>query len=442
MRNPKEKRPSNPGWCDPVIVVGTTPDYVARIVDHYDGAVLFLLDSRFMGDPFLREIDPFFLFFTPFENDEEIMENLDEYLFHNKISPKGIACFDCEYLVLASRLAARRGLAFPPLEAVLHTRNKLETRRILMETRLGTVSATPASGIEDTLDFFRHSGKDIVIKPITGSGAELIFHCRTEEEVRESVEIMEKQLPKRRLNPLYLTNNWHSSGFITPDTCKTWVVEEHVAGPEYSCDFILSHEHVTIIRETAKLKAPDQPFGSMLAYICPPSYPATFSREAFRDFLKRVATALGFSWGYFMADFIVHDGYPFIIEISPRPGGDSIPDLMKKANGLDTIGIYLDMTSGKPIIFQQPSFTAFMGSLNLYATSEGILTKIDMDEVWNRSWVKGIHLKKKVGDRITLPPQDYDNRLLGYFIVSLKPRQDPIELLKDLQNHMFIAIEN
>jgi biotin carboxylase len=434
---------------NPVVVVGTTPDYVARISRHYPHATLFILDFRHQNDPFLKGINTTALFFASLSDQGATLRSFQQYLSTRHISPMGIACFDCEYLVLASRLAADLHLPFPPVDAVLHSRNKLETRRLLKEAGIPSISAVAASGMEKTLHFFHTTQNPVVIKPLSGSGSELVFFCRNEDEIIKSVKIMKEQLPRRKENPLfYIIPSYDSKQepsldrpFLDP--CQTWLVEEYIPGPEYSCDFILSDDRVTIIRETGKVTAPDQTFGSVLAYTCPPTYPKGFSSQTLLHALGRACKALGFSWGYFMVDFIVQDLYPFIIELSPRPGGDSIPDLIKSATGCDTLDIYLDLVCGRPVhINPTPLQSRYVGSLNLYAPCKGRITSLDVSEMQRQQVVKGIYLKKKVGNRITLPPDDYDNRLLGYCIVSLDHSPDPIALHQRLQPLLRVSIEN
>ena len=442
MHDSKGEMSSRDGRDSPVVVVGTTPDYVERICSEYQGSVLFTLDEKFRGDPLLKRVDPSILFFAPLEEWERVFGSMEEYLTAKRLSPKGIACFDCENLVLASLLAARLGLFFPPVEAVLNTRNKLETRRKLVEAGLCGVRAIPASGLEETLGFFRDLGKEIVIKPLTGSGSELLFRCGSEREVRDSVRILAQELPMRRSNHLFHIAPKGAFPALSPDPCRTWIAEEYVSGPEYSCDFVLNGGQVTIIRETGKLMAPDQTFGSVLAYTCPPSYPEGFSIDGLSVVLRDVSRALGFSMGYFMVDFVVHEGQPFIIEISPRPGGDSIPHLVKTAMGCDTIGLYLDMACGRPFYPDRDFPIRPSGSLNLYGTREGIITLLDTSEMEKQGWVRKIFLKKRAGDRIGLPPHDYDNRLLGYCIVSLEQPGDLIHMHQALLDLMKISITN
>jgi len=429
-------------WCEPVIVVGATPDYVRKIYNKYPASVLFVLDLRFQGDPFLEGIEKSALLFSSLEDFEQTMHVVDLNLSTNNLSPQGVACFDCESLIPAARLAHHLRLPFPSLKAIVHARNKFEARNLWKKADILTPAAAIASNVNETLDFFHCIKRTIVLKPISGSGSELLFRCRNEEEIRESVQVMEEQLPRRKSNPLFKSIP-SISGAAPVDPCKTWVAEEFIQGPEFSYDFILQDGQVQILRETGKIKASEQTFGSILAYTFPPSYPKGFSPEIFSDMLKRATKSLGYNWGYFMVDFIICHDQPTIIEISPRPGGDSIPDLIEIATGHDLIGAYLDFSTGRcPSFKRVNTYSNSFVSINIYAPGKGTITYLDASQILSQAWVKALFLKKSVGDFVTLPPDDYDNRLLGYCVIKPEPGWDPITLYHNLQKLIKIRIES
>ena len=403
---------------DPVVIVGTTPDYADKINKKFPETTLFVLDTCFRGNPRLENIRNEALFFTSLEESKKATQSICSYLTTNNISPNGVACFDCESLMAASRLASQLGLQAPSIEAVVRSRNRFESRRIWEESNVPSPRAALVSGLQESKEFYRFVKREVVIKPVSGSGSELVFHCRDEGEIEISVRIMEKELKRRRSNPLFRMIPGNSqTGPLDP--CESWVVEEFVEGPEFSCDFFLHGSGVTLLRETGKVKAPNKPFGSVLAYMFPPRYPKQFTLKNLTLVLEKAARALGFTWGNFMADFIIQDGCPVIIEMTPRPGGDSIPDLVEIATGYDLIGMHLDIVSGR----FSPSTTlplpseSFL-SVHLYGTKEGVITHLDPSGIFRLPWVKTIVFKKNVGDEVRLPPQDYDNRLLGYCIIS------------------------
>ena len=424
-----------------VLIVGTTPDYVAKLFERYSKSLLFLTDRRFQEDPLLKKLPPSSLIFTSLERSEEASRKTHEFLRTPPLTPDGIACFDCDSLLLASRLALELGLRFPTWEAIARCRSKFETKKTWTAHGVASPLASTASSLKETLSFFKSHGENMVLKPVAGSGSELLFYCKDETDVRKAVAVLEQELPKRGGNPLFRPFP-NPAGGSPIDPCSCWVAEEFISGPEFSCDFVLKDEEIFFIRETGKIKATDKPFGSVLAYTFPSRYPAGFQKRSLKEVLKKATNSLGFDWGYFMVDYILHQGTPILIEMTPRPGGDSIPELVSAATGLDTLALYLDFVQGR---FKEPKDTALLpesfASLNFFAPMEGKIQVLDGEKVRVSPHVRKLFFKKHTGDRVILPPKDYDNRLLGYCIIEAKPGLDLVEETRRLQQMLELRIE-
>jgi predicted ATP-grasp superfamily ATP-dependent carboligase len=424
-----------------VLIVGTTPDYVVKLYERYSESLLFLTDRRFQEDPLLKKFPPSSIIFASLEKSEEACRKTHEFLRTGRVTPGGVACFDCDSLLLASRLGSELGLRFPPWEPIARCRSKFETKKTWTGHGVASPIASIASSLPETVAFLRSHGENVVLKPIAGSGSELLFHCKDETDVRKAVTVLEEELPKRRGNPLFRPFP-DPSGDSVIDPCGCWVAEEFISGPEFSCDFVLQDEEVFFIRETGKIKAGDKPFGSVLAYTFPPRYPAGFQKRILKEVLKKATNSLGFDWGYFMVDYILHQGTPILIEMTPRPGGDSIPELVSAATGVDTLSLYLDFVQGR---FQEPKGLPpppeSFASLNFFAPREGRIEVLDGGKVQACPHVKKLLFKKKTGDRVILPPKDYDNRLLGYCIIEVKPGLDLVAETRRLEELLEVRIE-
>jgi len=424
-----------------VLIVGTTPDYVVKLYGRYSKSLLFLTDTRFREDPLLRGLPPSALIFASLEKPDQACIRTRESLRAAGLSLHGIGCFDCDSLLLASRLGSELGLRFPAWDAIARCRSKFESKKTWTGRGVASPIASIASSLPETVAFFRSHGENIVLKPLAGSGSELLFHCRDESDVTKAVTILEEELPKRKGNPLFRPfPNLSGDAFIDP--CACWVAEEFISGPEFSCDFVLQHDEVFLIRETGKIKATDKPFGSVLAYTFPPRYPAGLNKQVLKEVLKKAATSLGFDWGYFMVDYILHQGTPILIEMTPRPGGDSIPELVRAATGVDTLALYLDFVQGD---FKEPEELSLppesFASLNFFALVEGKIEVLDGKKATAYPHVRKLFFKKQAGDRVILPPKDYDNRLLGYCIIEAKPGLDLVEETRRLQQLLEVRIE-
>jgi hypothetical protein len=424
-----------------VLIVGTTPDYVAKLYERYSKSLLFLTDARFQENPLLKKLPPSSLIFASLERSEEASRKAYEFLRTRSTTLDGIACFDCDSLLLASRLGSELGLRFPPWEAIARCRSKFETKKTWTGRGVASPIASIASSLTETLSFFKSHGENMVLKPVAGSGSELLFYCKDEPDVRKAVTILEEELPKRRGNPLFRPFP-NPAGDSLIDPCGCWVAEEFISGPEFSCDFVLQDEEVFFIRETGKIKATDKPFGSVLAYTFPPRYPAGFQKRTLKEVLKKATNSLGFDWGYFMVDYILHQGAPILIEMTPRPGGDSIPELVSAATSLDTLALYLDFVQGD---FKEPKELSLppesFASLNFFAPMEGKIQVLDGGKVRACPHVRKLFFKKQAGDRVILPPKDYDNRLLGYCIIEAKPGLDLVEETRRLQQMLELRME-
>lgn len=424
-----------------VLIVGTTPDYVAKLYERYSKSLLFLTDRRFQEDPLLRHLPPSSLIFAPLQDAEAACRKTHDVLRAGRATPEGIACFDCDSLLLAGRLGSELGLRFPPWEAIARCRSKFETKKIWSAHGVASPLASIASSLKETLRFFDTHGRNIVLKPVSGSGSELLFHCKNEPALIQAVKTLEEELPKRSRNPLFRPFP-NPAGGSPIDPCRCWVAEEFISGPEFSCDFVLQDEKVFFIRETGKIKATDKPFGSVLAYTFPPRYPSGFQKRILKEALKKATSSLGFDWGFFMVDYIVNQGTPLLIELTPRPGGDSIPELVRAATGLDTLSLYLDFVQGR---FREPEELALgpesFASLNFFAPREGRIEVLDGTRVRALPHVKKLFFKKKAGDRVILPPKDYDNRLLGYCIIEAKPGLDLVIETRQIEQMLEVRIE-
>lgn len=426
-----------------MIVVGTTPDYVEKISrKRPPGSVLFILDQRHLNSHLLSGLNRSILIFTDLEQYDDTLDSLKKRLSESHMSDPGFACFDCESLIMASRLANYFKSPFPPTEAILVTRSKFLSREVWRKAGLDNPRAVLASGIDETLRYFNVFKRDIVLKPISGSGSELVFRCVDEKGVGESVSIMEEQLEKRRNNPLFrpIKDPFTSEAV---DPCKMWVVEEYVSGQEFSCDFILHEGKVYIVREAGKIKDDDQSFGSVMAYTLPSMYPEGFCREELYRVFPLAAKSLGYKWGHFMVDFIIHKGSVVILEMTPRPSGDSIPDLLEAATGRDILMEYMDFMEGRLDLSRIPQTTHRpYASINFFIPASGVITELDVSEVMNQDGTVDLFLKKNVGNRVTLPPDDYDNRLLGHCIMHWDYGWDQVDACRRIQGLLKVSVKN
>ncbi len=399
-----------------LLVVGTTSDYIDWIRRACPQRALFITDPGIRSKA--REPDP-----AP---DEEVLCELDDnaraleavkrHLDYWGIRVDGIACFDCESMALAALLARDFSAAFVSLSAVNNYRNKLVSKELWQKTHIDCPIAAPVCNVEDAIDFLSTLKRGCVLKPLSGSGSELVFHCKDEKECRLAFSIIQDGLRQRKDHRLYKGVSNDSPPIM---------VEEFVGGSEFSCDFFIDGEAMTLIRLTKKISSSFGPFGTTMGYVLVDALPNGIDIDIFRRHLARAAGALGIKKSICMADFIVRGRDIILLEMATRPGGDCLPALIRNALQLDIIALTLDVAQNRPLCigsFRPPQ--PFVG-LRIHAKHGGTFGRIDCGLLKKDARIKEIHVLRHPGDIIRMPPEDYDSFVLGNIIFTPKNTTDP-----------------
>jgi len=318
-----------------------------------------------------------------------------------------VACYDCESMELAALIAQEYALPYPSAQAVKNCRDKHLTKTLWARHNLVTPRVRQIRSAAEAVHFFQDLGGPCVLKPLGGSGSELIFYCDSARACRNSFIKIIAGLEQRRNNRLY-------QSFRTAD--PVILAEEYVRGEEYSCDFVIENGRVEVIRLTRKILSARGPFGTALGYLLAGPLPEAIKESDFKQTLCQSALALGINRAICMLDFMVCKNQIVLLELSPRPGGDCLPSLLRRCRDLDMITLYLDFCQQRPWRLQEPSDPHPCLGLRLHAGCGGNLKKIDTRQLQHDSRVREIHLTRQPGHQITMPPDDYDSWLLGHII--------------------------
>jgi biotin carboxylase len=386
-----------------VLVVGTTADYIQWIRTRCPDEAVFITA------PSVRQtaLEP-----MPGPSEEVVCDLSDSAAIANAVTahmdahsqtPAGIACFDCESMIPASRLARTLNLSYPDESAILNSRDKLVSKQLWQAQEIPCPRVWPVHSIDDVIPLFKNVTAGLVLKPAWGSGSELVFQCGNRKGAETAWHTMTSGLEKRKGNAL----------FAHPD--HLILAEERISGPEYSADFILTDSGLTLIRVARKILPAGMPFGTAAGYEVPGILPSHLSVETLTAILEKAARTLGLNTGICMVDFVIRHNRPFLLEITPRPGGDCLPWLLDISGNLDMLKLTLEVARSQPWDPGSVRFSPHM-AIRIHARKSGTLQGIDAGQLASEPRVKQIHLIRKPGHRIVLPPEDYNSWLLGHVI--------------------------
>lgn len=275
------------------------------------------------------------------------------------------------------------------------------------------------------------TGGPCVLKPVSGSGSELVFLCKDVSSCQSAYETISKGISDRHKNPLY--NSEYSKGVV---------IEEYIEGEEYSCDFMVTNGSVNILRLSKKIYYPGGPFGTVWGYIFSTFNPIKSFHKKLEKLLQAATDSLCINRAVCMADFIVNKKKIFLIEITPRPGGDCIPHLLKKVWNMDMLALNINFARIKEPLFPilNNSTHTYLG-FRIFAKQEGVLKSVGFDTLKDDKRVVDVYLKYHPGHIIKMPPEDYDSRILGHVIVRLDTTENVAQPCREIENLIKVVVE-
>ena len=419
-------------YNEKVLVVGTTPDYIDRIRCDHPGRALFLTDPKVrygaeqQNPPSSEEI---LCDFSDYPGSANIIR---EHLKIHAFYLSGITCFDCESMDLAAYLGNVFDLPYPSASSVSHCRNKYVTNRLWRRYGICCPQSELIPTEADAVRFYHKTTAPCILKPYNGSGSELIFLCNSEDACKKNFHQIKEGIRKRQSSRMYA-----SSG-VDEGIC---LAEEMVNGEEFSCDFFLEDEKITIIRLSKKIISQTGSFGTARAYILLPSIEPFMDESLLFRTLHQCAHALGITRAMCMVDFIMREGKPVFLEMAPRPGGDCLPFLLKKARDLDMFKLNFDFASRSPVCLNGPRDTSLYVGLRIHSQNSGVLKNIRLDHLLEDHRIVEIHMIRKPGHLILMPPEDYDTWYMGHIIFKASTEQDIEFQCNDLIQKIDIQVE-
>jgi biotin carboxylase len=226
------------------------------------------------------------------------------------------------YVPLAARIGAAIGVPAVDPVAARRMRDKDLMREALRASDVDQPHFALVGSEEDLAGAVDRVGLPCVVKPVDLSGSLFVRKAATAEEALEAFRAIDAQ-PRD----------------LDRATRRAALVEEFVAGLEFSIEGFVEDGHVHVLSVTRKLLGPE-PLFVEVGHVVPGDLgPCENARVV--DYVERVIRALRLGLGAFHAEVRLSSRGPLLMEIAARLAGDRIPDLLLLARGIDLYGIML-----------------------------------------------------------------------------------------------------
>lgn len=259
-------------------------------------------------------------------------------------------------LVMMARIAEKYGFPFYSVETAQWSTDKFQMKKRFLEGGIPCAKGRLVRSVEDTADMVY----PVIVKPRDNSGSRGVKLCRTKEELEQS---MAEALEYSKLDSV--------------------LVEEFIEGPEYSIEGLHYNGKSEVIQFTEK-KTTEFPYNVELGHI----QPANISEEnkvKIREIVAKIGKALKFENCPSHTELKINERGIFVIETSPRLGGDYITStLTPLSTGVNVEDELLKISLGEKIS-PCPQSVQYSG-VRFFAFEEGNRIKHILDSNFVKTW--------------------------------------------------------
>ncbi len=272
----------------------------------------------------------------------------------------GIMSFACDPgVATAAYVAEKLGLpSCGPYESVNILQNKSLFRQFLTEHGFNVPTAKGYKMVEDALKDVSLFHWPVIVKPVDSAGSKGVVRVDRPEELRANIE--------------YALSFSHCREFIIEDFLEK---QGHSSDSDsFSVDGELKFVSFSAQRFDDKAGNPYTPS----AY----SWPATISEEhqgELRSEIQRLLTLLNMKTSvYNIETRECTDGKAYIMELSPRGGGNRLSEMLRMATGVDLLTNAVRAAVGEPVVdVEQKPYDGCWAEIILHSDKAGVF-----DSLW------------------------------------------------------------
>ena len=298
-------------------------------------------------------------------------------------------------LVMMARVADAMHFPFYSVDTAIWSTDKFQMKQRFIEGGVPCAKGRLITRVEEADDM----AYPVIAKPRDNSGSRGVKICNDRDELKEAIE---EALQYSHLDSI--------------------LVEEIIGGPEYSIESLHYDGKSEVIQFTEKRTTP-LPYNVELGHKQPARLSET-QKEQIREIVTRIGVAMRFDNCPSHTELKINDRGIFVIETSPRLGGDYITStLTPLSTGINIEDQLLNIALGEPVDTQTGRVERTSGVCFFYL-KEGRVAHIDprMSEV--PSWPHITDVAFKFGEGTEINKITSSLNRYGQFIVEAETREE------------------
>ena len=285
-------------------------------------------------------------------------------------------------VVTAAYVQDQMGLPGNPYESVKILQNKDRFRRFLSEYGFNVPWAFGFSSVGDTLLKSGEFTYPLIVKPTDSAGSKGVTRVDRAEDLEDAV----KYALKHSISERVIVEEFIEKEGCSSDTdC-------------FSVDGELKFVSFSAQRFDEKAANPYTPSAF--------SWPSTMTKEQEAELtfeLQRLLYLLGMRTSIYNVETrIGKNGKTYIMEVSPRGGGNRLAEMLRYATGVDLITNAVRAAVGEDVVVVvQNRYLGYWAEVVLHADKDGCFNGLEMDDEFRNKHVKEVDLWVEKGDSVS-----------------------------------------
>lgn len=334
----------------------------------------------------------------------------------------GIMSFACDPgVVTAAYVAENMGLPYAgSYEAVSILQDKARFRKFLQENGFNVPKAKGYHEIKDALLDVGYFTWPVIVKPVDSAGSKGVLKVEVPEKLEEAIH--------------YALKYSHSNQFI---------IEEYIEkiGDSTDCEcFSIDGDMIYVSFSNQKFDAKATNPYTPAGFTWPPQMPMEAQEELTKE-LRRLCRLLNLRTSLYNVEARVGiDGKAYLMEVSPRGGGNRLAEMMHYVSGVDLIQNAVKAAVGEPCdITEMPKYNGFWYEHILHAPCKGAFAGIQMDETFRNKYIVEEDIWVQIGDEVN----DFTgaNETIGTLIMKFPSHEEMQNIVSSISNYVKVMVE-
>ena len=337
-----------------------------------------------------------------------------------KLDIDGIMSFACDPgVVTAAYVADKLGLpSCGPYESVCILQNKSRFRKFLSDNGFYVPVAKGYTSVDEALNDIGLFHWPVIVKPTDSAGSKGVTRVDDPEKLRESIE--------------YALSFSHCDEFIIEDFIVT---SKYTSGSDcFSTDGELSFVSFSSQRFDSGASNPYTPTAH--------SWPSNISDENQAELvseLNRLLKLLNMTTSLYNVEAREGvDGKVYLMEVSPRAGGNRLSEVLRYATGVDLIENAVKAALGEETNVIQKPYDGHWALIVLHSDESGIFDSLTVSDFIKDKIVE-CSLWKEQGDKVN--SFSAANESIGTLFVRFDTADELDTVMKNIKDHVKINLK-